>query len=175
MGKSCFAKSIINIFPYTGKIDIPCLPTIIGSYSNVPSDLTAKDIITHLESSYQLDEVQYFISALKLKEIIDAKLSIRKMSDGQKQKFKLMYFLIGKPQIIILDEFTSALDKKSTLEIYSFLTDYVSNNNITCLNITHNLADLEHLKGKYFIFQNENIISVSTKEKIIDLYVKGEM
>lgn len=37
---------------------------------------------------------------------------ISKLSDGQNQKLKLLFFLSRKAKIIILDEFTSALDKR---------------------------------------------------------------
>lgn len=173
VGKSCFAKSVLGLFKHTGTIEMNSAPVVIGSYTNVPLDLTTQDIVRYLEKSYGIEKVQYFVNLLNLKESINFSLCIKKLSDGQKQKIKLMYFLINEPQVIILDEFTSSLDKKSTLEIYSFLNDYILDKNITCLNITHNLTDIEYLPGKYYFFYDKSIDLIDTKEEIIDLYIKG--
>lgn len=81
--------------------------------------------------------------------------------------------LIPSPKIIILDEFTSALDKSSTLEIYKFLNEYVTQNDVTCINITHNLSDIEYMPGNYYFFSNKNIVIVDSKQEIIDLYMRG--
>ena len=72
---------------------------------------------------------------LKLGEVSN-KLPLAKMSDGQKQKIKLLCFLASKPSIIILDEFTTALDKSSSLELYSFFNNYVKNKYLLFCSIT---------------------------------------
>ncbi|WP_156972122.1 hypothetical protein [Syntrophaceticus schinkii] len=89
------------------------------------------------------------------------------------KKIKLLSFLSAKPRIIILDEFTSALDKSSSLDIYGFLKEYAGNNGVTSINITHNLSDIEYMPGIYYYFSNKNIVRINTKEELFDLYVKG--
>lgn len=95
------------------------------------------------------------------------------MSDGQKQKLKLLFFLASEPKVTILDEFTTSLDKKSMLESYQFLNDYISNNGGIIINITHNLSDIEHMPGSYFYIEDRNIIEIENKEILYDLYIKG--
>lgn len=173
VGKSCLAKSCIGILPYTGRIeDINDDPILISSYSNVPLDFMMSDIINILQKRFDKEKIQYFIKLLNL-NVIPQKLKIRKMSDGQKQKIKLLCFLLPLPKIIILDEFTSALDKSSTLEIYNFMNDFVSQNDITCINITHNLSDIEYMPGNYYFFKNKNIIKIDSKQDVINAYMKG--
>ena len=45
VGKSCFAKSCVNIIPHKGTIKLSNDLVVIGSYSNIPSDLTLSNII----------------------------------------------------------------------------------------------------------------------------------
>ena len=60
--------------------------------------------------------------------------------------------------LIILDEITNALDKKTVNEIYEFINDFIqSHQTKTIINITHNLSDLSALPGKYFIFKDLQI------------------
>jgi len=79
--------------------------------------------------------------------------------------------LENKP-IIILDEITNALDKKTVNEIYEFLNKFIKQNpRKTIINITHNLSDLSSMPGKYFIFRNYKIEEYMSKEKLIDDYI----
>lgn len=172
VGKSCFAKACAGYLKYTGRIDVRTTDiTVIGSYSNVPSNLKLKDLLIMLYRCNNQD-VNNLITKLDILSI-DNNMLISKMSDGQKQKIKLLYFLSLNPNTIIFDEFTSALDKTSSFDIYNFLNGYLSNNNITSINITHNLTDLEYMPGNYYIFSNNCISKIEDKEQAIERYIKG--
>lgn len=56
------------------------------------------------------------------------------LSGGQKQKIGLARALIKKPQIILLDEALSNIDKESREEIFEYL---YSNDNLTIVSISH--------------------------------------
>ena len=174
VGKSCLAKSCLNIIKYTGRIQTTCNPVLLGSYSNIPTDLRLIDVLNFMKKKYECHYVKELYELLEL-NMIPSSLKIKHMSDGQKQKVKLFAFLSKRPEIIILDEFTNALDKKSTLDIYQFLLKYVKQENAICINITNNLADIEYMPGSYYLLANKTITQISNKEKIIEMYVKGGM
>lgn len=172
-GKSSFAKSCVGMLKYEGIISGNDGAILIGSGSNVPSEFTLNDIIGLLNKKFEPQKVKGLFDLLKLNTVSD-KLQIKKMSDGQKQKIKLLAFLSAAPKVIILDEFTNALDKNSALDLYHFLTEYNRANNVVIINITHNLSDLEYMEGRYYYIQNMGISEYKTKNEIIDLYVRGE-
>lgn len=174
VGKSCFAKSLVGLLDYSGKIEGNNISDIIliSSKSNVPLDLTLKDIAKFLKIKFDKERVKYFFKLLNL-ENINQDLKIKKMSDGQKQKIKIFCFLISMPKIIILDEFTSALDKKTSIELYKFFNEFIRDNNVMCINITHNLSDIEYMMGDYYLFSNKTITQIDSKEEIIEKYIKG--
>ena len=59
-------------------------------------------------------------------------------AEGQKQRITLARALIRRAPLLILDEGTSALDKKTAYEIENYL---LKNKDITLLTITHNPND----------------------------------
>ena len=82
--------------------------------------------------------------------------------------------MASEPEVIILDEFTNALDKESCMDIYGFLNEYLlENKKSVIINITHNLADLEYMTGDYYLIDNKDIQHISKKEDIIERYIKG--
>lgn len=91
VGKSCLAKSCVGILPHKGAIDNNKAPILIGSYSNVPSDLTLKDIYKLLSIHYEGSEIDTLIKLLNINKLSN-KLKIKMMSDGQKQKVKYCVF-----------------------------------------------------------------------------------
>lgn len=103
---------------------------------------------------------------------IPSKVLIKNLSDGQKQKLKFLSFLLEDNSLIILDEITNALDKKTVNEIYIFLNDFIKEHpSKTVVNITHDLSDLSSLPGKYFIFKNQKIEEYNSKDQLIDDYI----
>lgn len=173
IGKSCFAKSTIGLLKYSGEIDINDDVSLIGSYSGIPQDFKLADVKGVIESRYSLEHIETLYELLNINSL-PKNIFISKMSDGQKQKIKLLVFLSAKPKAIILDEFTSALDKKSSLEIYKFLNDYSKTEDIIIINITHNLSDIENMPGYYYYIKNKQILEVPDKQEVFDLYIKGE-
>lgn len=59
------------------------------------------------------------------------------MSGGQKQRVAIARALITKPQIILADEPTGALDSKTSVEVMRLLTDLNRQEHITTVVVTH--------------------------------------
>jgi putative peptide transport system ATP-binding protein len=171
VGKSSFAKSLAKMLEYKGEVIYEGTLCVIGSYTNVPSDLTINNLKTILKHKSELHFFDELYELLRIKEV-DNDLKVGKMSDGQKQKVKLLVFLSSAPDIIILDEFTSSLDKKSMLDIYNFINQYRATRETLIINITHNIVDLENLSGNYYYVTQKKIVPYSEKQKLIEDYTK---
>ena len=59
------------------------------------------------------------------------------MSGGQKQRVAIARALITKPQIILADEPTGALDSKTSVEVMQLITSLNRNEGITTVVVTH--------------------------------------
>jgi ABC-type bacteriocin/lantibiotic exporter with double-glycine peptidase domain len=60
-----------------------------------------------------------------------------KISGGQKQRIGIARALVAKPELLILDEFTSSLDIKTEEEILSVVDEIKKNLNTTIIMISH--------------------------------------
>ena len=173
-GKSCFAKSVMGVFSYKGSIQTDARNiVVIGSYSNIPLEMKVKDMIQIVNAKYDRKIVSVLEQKLQIHKI-PCNNRLKNLSDGQRQKVKLLFYLASEPEVIILDEFTTALDKESCMDIYGFLNEYLlENKKSVIINITHNLADLEYMTGDYYLIDNKDIQHISKKEDIIERYIKG--
>ncbi|HEN0433704.1 TPA: ATP-binding cassette domain-containing protein [Streptococcus agalactiae] len=166
-GKSQLAKDfIINRGNYFSN-DIYEDTLIISSYSNLPSDITINDLERTIpwklsKEIYQLLNINQISKTVKLKQL----------SDGQKQKVKLLVLLSLDKHIIILDEITNALDKKSVDEINVFLQNYIQYYpEKIIINISHDINNIRSLKGNYFLIDNQKIRKVDTLDDAISWYL----
>lgn len=178
-GKSSFAKSVLGAVDYKGTIDVNNKRTIvIGSYTNIPLEYKVKDILEILKNKYKnkynVNIYEKIIIALDI-DSIPTENKLGNLSDGQKQKLKLLFFLSNKPELIVLDEFTTSLDKKTSIEVYKFLNDYIVNFESTIINITHNLSDLKYMPGLYYIVKERKIQGGIDMKDAIDFYIGGDI
>ncbi|MEJ6399706.1 ABC transporter ATP-binding protein [Nicoliella lavandulae] len=63
------------------------------------------------------------------------------LSGGQRQTLSFLMATIKKPEILLLDEHTAALDPNTSQELMNLTNQTVSNQHLTCLMITHHLDD----------------------------------
>lgn len=61
------------------------------------------------------------------------------LSGGQSQKILIARALMGNPDLLILDEPSTGVDRNSQKEIYGFLTKINKENGITIVSVEHNL------------------------------------
>lgn len=173
VGKSQLAKDfLLNNSGYISK-SISSNTTLISSSSNIPNDISKDFLLNLLKNKFNNSEDKFnkIYEILNIKDI-PARVLIKNLSDGQKQKLKFLSFLLEDNELIVLDEVTNALDKKTVNEIYNFLNDFIKNNpSKIILNITHNLSDLNNLPGKYFNFKNQKIEEYVSRENLIDDYI----
>lgn len=88
------------------------------------------------------------------------------LSGGQRQALTLLMATLRKPQVLLLDEHTAALDPK-TSEMVLRLTDrIVSEQQLTALMITHNMNDaVKYGNRLIMLHQGRIILDVSGEEK----------
>lgn len=101
------------------------------------------------------------------------------LSGGQRQAITLLMATLQKPEILLLDEHTAALDPKTAEVVLNLTNELIKKHNLTTLMITHNMRDALNYGNRLIMFKEGKIVlDVKGKEKykltIKDLLFKFE-
>jgi len=88
------------------------------------------------------------------------------LSGGQKQLLALMRVLYKKPQLLLLDEFTSAMDRKTEQFVIDLLNKL--KNEMSIIFISHRLHSLKHIADKIYIIENGNSKNFGTHKQLLE-------
>ncbi|MCQ2520552.1 MAG: ATP-binding cassette domain-containing protein, partial [Lachnospiraceae bacterium] len=80
------------------------------------------------------------------------------LSGGQRQALSLFMATYHTPKLLLLDEHTAALDPATAEKVLALTAKVVSENNITCLMITHNMQDALTLGNRTIMMNDGQIV-----------------
>lgn len=88
------------------------------------------------------------------------------LSGGQRQALTLLMATIKKPQLLLLDEHTAALDPKTAKKVLDITNKVVTENHLTTIMITHNMKDAIKYGNRLIMMHEGRIIyDVAGEEK----------
>ena len=88
------------------------------------------------------------------------------LSGGQRQALTLLMATMVTPKILLLDEHTAALDPATAEKVLNLTKKIVSEQNITCLMVTHNMTQALELGNRTLMMADGHIVmDVSGKER----------
>ncbi len=98
----------------------------------------------------------------------DPRKKAGQLSSGNRQKLGLILALLGKPELLILDEPTTALDPLLQSTVYAILSERVKEG-ATVFFSSHNLPEVEHICDRVGIIRKGKMAAV---ERIDDMKAK---
>ncbi|MDF7641545.1 ATP-binding cassette domain-containing protein [Bifidobacterium sp. ESL0784] len=88
------------------------------------------------------------------------------LSGGQRQALSLIMATITKPDLLLLDEHTAALDPKTSKQLMAITASTINEQNLTCLMITHRLDDALKYGNRLIVLQKGQIVrDLNAQEK----------
>ncbi len=87
-------------------------------------------------------------------------------SGGQKQRIGIARALVLKPEFIVCDEVTSALDVSVQAEILDILLELRKNRQLTLLFITHNISVVEYLSDSVAVMHAGKIVEYGQTDQV---------
>lgn len=144
---------------------------------NVPLylDLTVKEFVKYMaelkfvcrkERNKQVEEI---IKETGLQEV-ENKL-IRNLSRGYKQRVSMAGALVGKPEILILDEPTVGLDPKQIVEIRELIKKLGKDH--TVIISSHILSEVSQICEKVIIINKGEIVAIDTPNNLENMVDKN--
>lgn len=118
--------------------------------------------ITKEERELYREELKWL--GLGLEDRMTSKVGL--LSGGQRQALTLLMASLQKPDLLLLDEHTAALDPKTAAKVLEITEKIVSEQNLTTLMITHNMKDAIRFGNRLIMMHEGRIIyDVSGEEK----------
>jgi putative tryptophan/tyrosine transport system ATP-binding protein len=103
-------------------------------------------------------EAKEYLSQFDPRFVDSLDIKVARLSAGQKQKLSIALFLLRKPEILLLDEFTSALDPKTSEQILDMTVTVLKQFKITCLMTIHNIPQALKYGNKLIAINDGKIV-----------------
>ena len=140
-----------------------------GQARGLKAGITAAERAEYKELLKSLD--------LGLEDRLTSKVGL--LSGGQRQAVTLLMASLKKPDLLLLDEHTAALDPKTAKKVLEISENIINEHNLTALMVTHNMKDaIAHGNRLIMMSEGKIIYDVSGEEKknlhVSDLLQKFE-
>ena len=80
------------------------------------------------------------------------------LSGGQRQALSLLMATLKRPELLLLDEHTAALDPKTSVALMELTDDFVQRDQLTTLMITHHMEDALKYGNRLIVMKDGQII-----------------
>ena len=80
------------------------------------------------------------------------------LSGGQRQALTLLMATLKKPELLLLDEHTAALDPKTAEKVLRLTSQLIRDNGLTALMVTHNMKDALALGNRTIMMHEGKVI-----------------
>ena len=118
--------------------------------------------ITRAEREQYVEQLK--ILDLGLEDRLTAKVGL--LAGGQRHALTLLMATLQKPQLLLLDEHTAALDPKTAAKVLEATQRIVEKDHLTTMMITHNMRDaIAYGNRLIMMYEGHIVVDVSGEEK----------
>ena len=142
-------------------------------HTQYQSSITVEEACIEYASLYA-DPADYpaLLEQFGLKEL--HKSFVSKLSGGERQKLSVVLALIGKPEVVFLDELTTGLDVVARREVWRTLK-HLKDRGLTIFLTTHYMEEAEALCDRACILRSGKKIAEGTIEEVIAASGQGNL
>ncbi len=133
-----------------------------GSYSGIK----VKEMLK-LSASYNENPLdpEWLLDTLGLRGV--AKNSYRRLSGGQQQRLSLALAIIGRPELVFLDEPTAGMDAQSRLAVWDLIRSLRADG-VTIILTTHLMDEAEALSDHVVIIDHGRLVASGTAASLTE-------
>jgi ABC-2 type transport system ATP-binding protein len=176
-GKTTMLRMVVGLASPTsgemelfGSKDLNTQRARFGSIIEAPAlypFMTARDnmeVQRRLIGNPQKDEIAQLLKTVGLDDTGNKK--VKNFSLGMKQRLAIALALLGKPDVLILDEPTNGLDPMGIMEIRELVTKLNRENGITFIISSHILGELSKMATNYGIINKGILVEEFSSEQL---------
>ena len=152
--------SVLGIDPQRGGIDWKARIGIVLQSTGESGNVTVQEQLTHFAGYYPNPrDINEVIDAVGLRE--KAKTRIGKLSGGQRRRVDVALGIIGRPELLFLDEPTTGFDPEARRQFWT-LIDGLKADGTSILLTTHYLDEAAHLADRAAVINGGRIVDMGT-------------
>ena len=144
--------------------------TSLNPYHRVGDQIT-ESVLLHTSKSKN-EAYDEAIELMKLVEIDDVTRRFKsyphELSGGQRQRIMIAMALVNKPQLLIADEPTTALDVTIQAQILDLMSKLKKELGMSILFITHDLGLVREFSDQVCVMQNGEIVEKGDTDNVFD-------
>jgi polar amino acid transport system ATP-binding protein len=125
----------------------------------------ALGVVLHLDPEEAHRRSRKVLGEVGLQDKIDKYVS--QLSGGQQQRVAIARALVMEPQILLLDEITSALDPELTGEVLEVVDKLVKEREITVIMVTHEILFSRKIADRVIFVVDGVIVEQGSPEKVL--------
>ncbi len=107
------------------------------------------------------EKVYQALAEVDAVQLVQAPFS--QLSEGQRQRVRVAQALVSSPQLLVMDEPTSAMDVVAEKELFGLLANLVKKQSLTVLLATHRLRMVENYCSHAFFVDREHSLAFNGK------------
>ncbi|WP_222194545.1 ABC transporter ATP-binding protein [Modestobacter italicus] len=139
---------------------------VLLQFSGLPGDLTvAETLRTWAGTLTDPRPVDEALAQVQLTGRADVR--VRSLSGGERRRLDLALALLGRPDVVVLDEPTTGLDPESRRQVWRLVHDLVAGGAAVVLT-THHLEEAEELADRVAVLRDGQIVLAGTQEEIAE-------
>ncbi len=158
--------TVLGVDPQRGGLDWKARLGIVLQSSGESGNVSVREQLSHFAGLYpnprDVDEV---IAAVGLTE--KAKTRIKSLSDGQRRRVDVALGVIGRPELLFLDEPTTGFDPEARREFWELIRS-LKREGTTILLTTHYLDEAAQLSDRAGVIAGGRLIDIGRIDEIGD-------
>ena len=164
--RSSGSVSVLGFDPAKAQREFRDRIGVVLQTSGVENEFTVREVIDLYAGAYRrqrtLDEV---VELAGLEEKVDARVG--SLSGGQRRRVDLALGIIGRPDVLFLDEPTTGFDPAARRKSWD-LIEALGDDGVTVLLTTHYLDEAEHLADRVGMLASGKMIAEGTPAQLIE-------
>ncbi len=150
--------------PYTAKHLVRSRIGIMAQEAGLPADLTVAETATMWAGT--LTAARPTLEALGLVGLLERRtVLVRQLSGGERRRLDLALAIMGRPQVLFLDEPTAGLDPEGRVATWQLVRSLLAEGSTVVLT-THFLAEAEELADRVAILHAGRVVRTGTPAEV---------
>lgn len=144
-----YVNQQIVLYPHLTVYDNIAYPLKLLKLPRDQIDIRVRELATQLEIDYLLTRKPKYLSI------------------GQQQRVAIARAFAKKPDLVLMDEPLSNLDKETSEEIRTYIKTLLKETDATCIYVSHNITDALYLADTIFVMNEGKLVGEYTPKEFL--------